>query len=273
MMRARRIALAPMALLACVACHHEEEVGTISGPPLLVDRDASAASSAPDASALDATDAAAPDASAPIPPLRADFADVEAKDGFHVEQTTECTQGIFVAVKGKIVVTGTNVNETLAAGDVLTVQGKGAFDVRGPGTVVRANVVASSCEPVTKSKLVRAASVKPLAWAGGKMHATLLVEKDDAKFAYVGMLNGSASVAEHVHEQSWEILCAIDAAGELTLAGVPSRLGPRTCVTVPPNTKHAWTPDAGRTLSAVQFYVPAGPEQRFRGLAAAERDR
>lgn len=246
----RRFALA---LVAVAACKHSEEVGTISGPPLLVDR----------------SDAAAP--AAPAPPIEAHFATVGANAVEHWAEIVDCVQSIVVGVSGSVEVTSPDSNATLGKGDAITLSGKGNFDVRGAGAFVRARVTSSTCDPIAKSKLFRAAAVKPLTWAGGKMHATLLVEKDDAKFVYAGLLDGTAGVAEHVHERSWEALCAIEAAGAFTLAGIEQRLGPKTCVFVPPNTKHSWTPDAGSTLSAVQFYVPAGPEQRFRGLAGAEQ--
>ena len=41
---------------------------------------------------------------------------------------------------------------------------------------------------------------------------------------------------------------------------------------VPPATKHAWKPDEGSTLVAIQLYTPPGPEQRFKALAAAAAD-
>jgi mannose-6-phosphate isomerase-like protein (cupin superfamily) len=72
-----------------------------------------------------------------------------------------------------------------------------------------------------------------------------------------------------MHPDSWEILCAVDAAGTFTLDGKDQRLGPRQVVTVPPATKHAWTPDEGSNLVAIQLYAPPGPEQRFKALADA----
>ena len=85
--------------------------------------------------------------------------------------------------------------------------------------------------------------------------------------AYMGRLEGIAPVAEHVHPDSWEILCAVDAAGTFTLDGKDQRLGPKQIVVVPPNTKHAWKPDDGKKLVAIQLYGPPGPEQRFKKLA------
>ncbi len=274
-------AVALGALPALAGCPKNEEVGTQAGPPLTIDRDASAsapsASTAP-VSPITSASAAPVDAGAQppgpgLPPLTAELVDVDAK-GFHWEHVA-CEQRIVVVVDGTVKVLG----ETLGKGDALTVRGKGAYDVTGTKAVLVRAIArgAGGCEPESYStlakKVFRAKNVKPLVWAGGAMQATLLVEKDDAPLAYVGLLEGTAPVAEHVHDGSWEVLCAIDAAGDFTLAGQKARLGPRQCVSVPPATKHAWSPDAGSKLRAVQFYVPAGPEQRFRGLAAAEHDR
>ena len=104
------------------------------------------------------------------------------------------------------------------------------------------------------------------------MSARLDVGPKASPDLYLGRLEGTAAVAEHVHEKSWEVLAAIDAAGTFTLDGKEQRLGPRQVVFVPPNTKHAWKPDQGSKLVALQMYSPPGPEQRFIALAAAEKD-
>jgi len=117
--------------------------------------------------------------------------------------------------------------------------------------------------------LVRATAARDLTWAGGTMHAHLDLESDVSPELYVGRLEGTAPVAEHVHESSWEILCAVEAAGMLTLDGKPSRVGSRSIVADPPNTRHSWKPDDGSKLVAIQLYTPPGPEQRFKKLAAA----
>ena len=206
-------------LLVLAACKHEEQVGTISGPPLLIDR--TAASAPPPIEDASAADAASP------PPLVARFSMVDARAADVGAEIDDCVQTIFVGVSGSVVVGGT-MKGTLGPGDAITLSGKSSYEVHGNGTLVLASVTAASCEPVAKSKLYRAAAVKPLTWAGGKMHATLLVEKDDAKFAYVGLLEGTAAVAKHGHERSCEVLFAIEAAGDFTLAGHRSRVAPKT---------------------------------------------
>ncbi|MFO0664711.1 MAG: hypothetical protein U0174_12215 [Polyangiaceae bacterium] len=102
------------------------------------------------------------------------------------------------------------------------------------------------------------------AWAKGKMRATTYVANASL---YAGRLEGSLPVAEHLHESSWELLCAVRAKGTFTLEGVSQRLEDGACVNVPPGHKHAWQPDAGSELDAIQVYTPPGPEARFRKLA------
>src|SRR5262249_14900617 len=119
---------------------------------------------------------------------------------------------------------------------------------------------------ITKS-VVRGSKTTDLVFAGGKMHARLDVESSLSPLAYFGRLDGTAPVAEHVHDGAWEILCPFEGAGIFTLAGAEARLGLRQIVMVPPGTKHAWKPDDGVKLVAFQMYTPPGPEQRFKKLA------
>jgi hypothetical protein len=117
--------------------------------------------------------------------------------------------------------------------------------------------------------VVKADASRDVSFMHGTMHARFdLDDRNVAPSFYFGHLSGTAAVPEHAHAGTWELLCAVEAAGTFTLAGTPSHLGARTCVTVPPDTKHSWQPDAGSTLSALQMYWPPGPEQRFKKLAA-----
>lgn len=106
-----------------------------------------------------------------------------------------------------------------------------------------------------------------LVWAKGKMAATQYFSDPSV---YIGALEGSLSVAEHVHETSWELICAARAAGTFTLDGVAGRLTNGGCVSIPAGHKHSWTPDPGTSLWALQVYTPGGPEARFRTLAAQD---
>ena len=258
-----------------LSCKKEEEVGTVVGPGLTVEipdggsrtRTGTSTVTSTVASTSTGTDAGQ---EAPFGPVSAEFVELGAS-GFHTEHVA-CEQRIVALTKGKASVLG----ETLAPGDVLVTQGTGGYDVKGDGLLVFAIARPFVCEPnqfTTINKHVfRAKAAPEVRWAGGKMLAHLDVEKDNAPFAYVGRLEGTAAVAEHAHDASWEVLCAVEASGTFTLDGKAQHLAGKTCVSVPPKAKHSWAPDAGSKLLAVQFYSPGGPEQRFRTLAAQEAD-
>jgi mannose-6-phosphate isomerase-like protein (cupin superfamily) len=89
---------------------------------------------------------------------------------------------------------------------------------------------------------------------------------------YLGRLEGTAPVAEHSHSGSWEVLAVVEANGMLALDGTEGHVGPRQIVMIPAGAKHAWNPEAGSKLVALQMYAPPGPEQRFVALAAAYKD-
>lgn len=186
-----------------------------------------------------------------------------------------CERVLIAVAKGSFTV----ANEKLDAGDVVVLMNPEPLEVKGgPGTglVLEARIRIPTCvakaRPAPEKTLVRANAAQKLEWAGGKMSARLDVGAKVSPDLYLGRLEGTGAVAEHVHDKSWEILAAIEAAGTFTLDGKEQRLGPRQIVFVPPNTKHAWKPDPGSKLVGIQMYSPPGPEQRFISLAAAEKD-
>lgn len=181
---------------------------------------------------------------------------------------------VFVAVaRGTIELAGS----ALAEGDVavLTHPGPAPVTLAGEGLVAVATVDLPECavlsRPAGTTHVVRGAAATPLTWPGGAkgaMTARLDVGVEVSPEAYLGRLEGTAGVPEHVHAGSWEVLFALEGAGTLRLDGAPVRVGPGDVVLVPAGKRHAWTPDPGTRLRAVQMYVPPGPEQRFKALAA-----
>ena len=250
--------------LAFVAACGGEKTATVQGPPLTI-APADAGAPPDQGSAV-----AAPSDSGP--PITATFIDLSASGA--PLKTRPCDRIVVSVASGK----GSALGEELAPGDFLVAFGDGSFDVRGQGVALVAALRPAPPNTCTRGpkdppvpldhRVVRAATAPELTWGGGKMHAHLDVEADPSG-VYFGRLEAAAPVAEHAHEGSWEVLGAVDGAGTFTIDGKPLRVAPRTVVAVPPKTKHAWTPDPGSSLVAVQFYSPAGPEQRFRALAAA----
>jgi len=212
--------------------------------------------------------AAAPSLNAPLePPLKAKFFDAPAK-----LEAGLCHRVLVAVVKGKVVA----MNETLAVGDVLVVTHGVDFEATGAGTVVWAEIPIPDCavlsRPAVAKAVVRGTAASKLEWAKGTMTVRLDVPAEKSPELYLGRLEGTAPVAEHVHTKEWEILAAVEASGTFVLDGTEGRLGPRQIVMVPPGAKHAWKPEPNAKLVAVQMYTPPGPEQRFVALAAAEKD-
>jgi len=163
---------------------------------------------------------------------------------------------------------GTPIARAWLDGSGTAVVAKGRCEVKDAAGVTRC-CPASGPSGIDQARAV-AKDVPELTFAGGAMHARLMLDdRSVSPEVYMGSLAGTAPVAEHQHDASWEILCAVEAAGTFVLGGKERRLGAHECVSVPPATKHSWRPEPGTTLVAVQMYVPAGPEQRFKGIAAA----
>ncbi len=239
------------ALVLGLGCE-KERVGSVAGPPLVA---------------------------APAPPERPatlELVEVRGKNVASAPRSESitlrpCEEVLVTAVAAKVSVFG----EELDAGDTLVAVGTGSLEITThlpSARVAVARVVPTtacgSAGPLAKH-VVRASAAPELTWAGGKMHAHLDVEKAISPVAYMGRLSGTVPVAEHTHPDSWELICAIEGAGTFRVGGNESRMGAGQCVAVPPGVKHQWTPDEGTRLEAVQMYVPPGPEQRFRALAAA----
>jgi mannose-6-phosphate isomerase-like protein (cupin superfamily) len=268
------------ALLALGAMASCRETARLDVPPVTTARpDGGDVPGARVAAVGDAGTGTGPAADAPV---NARFVDTPAR-----LDAAACQRVLVAVAKGKV----TALGETLSAGDVLVVAHGEPFEAKGAGSVVWAQVaLAGECKPATHPPLaktvIRATSAPELRWAGGAMTAHLDVAPNPPKAdgaatrppsspspeLYLGRLEGSAPVGEHSHAASWEILAAAEASGAFVLEGVEGRLGPRQIVVVPPGARHAWRPDPGSKLVAIQMYSPPGPEQRFVGLAAAERD-
>lgn len=154
----------------------------------------------------------------------------------------------------------------LTSGDVVMLSNGAKRDIDGPGVAVVARIRVENCD-APESTVAHGRGVPPVTFAGGEMTAHLDVLTPDV---YIGRLEGTAAMAEHQHETSWEILAAVEASGTFVRDGKSAELRSRQIVFVPPGTRHAWRPAAGSKLVAVQLYYPPGPEQRFLKLAAAE---
>jgi mannose-6-phosphate isomerase-like protein (cupin superfamily) len=181
-----------------------------------------------------------------------------------------CERALIAVTGGKV----TAMGEVLEAGDTMVVVHREPMELQGTGLAVvvtfRVPVCNVKARPAPEKTVLRAGAAPPLHWANGTMEAHLDVGATVSPEVYLGRLSGTAPVSTHTHDASWEILAAVEASGTFTLDGKEQRLGPRQVVLVPPRTTHAWKPDPGSRLVAVQMYSPPGPEQRFVALAQKE---
>ena len=72
-----------------------------------------------------------------------------------------------------------------------------------------------------------------------------------------------ASVAEHVHEKSAEIVYVIQGNGQFTVAGEAYEVKNGSAIYIPENTPHSFLNNGKEIIEVVQMYSPAGPEDRF----------
>lgn len=225
------------------------------------------------AAAADAPQPATPEAGAPTAPASISFV-----EGSKKIEAPVCSRLYVVAAKGEVTVeslTTPKAKDVLSLGDVLVVLHPEPVEVKVPGLaveVVRDFPCATRDRPAPEKTIVRSKDIPELSWGRGSMRAKLLVGTKISPELYIGWLEGTAAVPEHDHPTSIETVVALEAAGTFMLDGKESRLGPRQIVSVPKGTKHAWKPDPGSKLVAIQLYEPPGPEQRFLTLAAAEKD-
>jgi hypothetical protein len=236
--------------IAVAACR-SEHTGTIAGPPLTV---------APPTPTPTPTPTSIPPPSGAFQKLSSAGVDLPF---------AACHEVLVTPANGRATVVG----EDLAPGDVLVVRGVPEHNQKLSGEGLALVVTAQDPGCNTGTRVVRGAQAPELTFARGAMHAHLDIDDRDVASFYLGRLSGTAGVPEHSHDQSWEVLCAVEASGTFTLRGEASRLGPLTCVSVEPGAKHSWKPDPGSSLVGVQMYFPPGPEQRFKKLAADERAR
>jgi mannose-6-phosphate isomerase-like protein (cupin superfamily) len=110
-----------------------------------------------------------------------------------------------------------------------------------------------------------------LAWGGGAYHARLGFEDGTASLGSL-MASKSAAVPQNVHDHEWEILAILSGDGTLvrTVGGKEddTPIAPGTFASIAPGVPHAYRPSGKSPLVAVQLFLPPGPEQRFKKMAA-----
>ena len=106
---------------------------------------------------------------------------------------------------------------------------------------------------------------------GGLGEVSLVLDKGamgtDAFSQQRMTLQPGAAVPPHQHPGSAEIIYVVSGKTEVILDGTAKTLGPGEAIVLPAGAQHAAKAVGQDALQLVQFYVPGGPEQRFRGGA------
>ncbi|HVE86276.1 MAG TPA: cupin domain-containing protein [Myxococcales bacterium] len=108
---------------------------------------------------------------------------------------------------------------------------------------------------------------------GGQGEVALVLDKGvvgtDAFSQSRLTLQPGAAVPPHQHKGSVEIIYVVSGKTEVTLEGKAKTLGQGEAIALPAGEQHAAKVVGTEALHLVQFYVPGGPEQRFRGGGGA----
>jgi quercetin dioxygenase-like cupin family protein len=135
----------------------------------------------------------------------------------------------------------------------------------GLSLLLASSIWAKSPAPAPVVVVVRKSEAPAYEIAKGKGTARLYLNAGTASKAValtVLTLEPGAQVPEHVHETSEEILYIERGTVMMTVDGVEVSAGPGDVVRIPANVKHSAKVDK-EAMSAVQLYLPPGPEQRF----------
>jgi quercetin dioxygenase-like cupin family protein len=171
----------------------------------------------------------------------------------------------------------------VAPGDMVFVPKGGTFEVAAKAGELHAVVV---LVPGGKEGIARAGALPNRDAAGQKATGAIVLHARDAKafcfdhshasdcagvqiFAEPSTIHASSLAASHlhagdvpphVHANETEVLYVESGGGVLNVGGTNVAITESSVVQVPPGVQHAFT----GTLTALQIYTPAGPEQRFK---------
>ncbi len=88
---------------------------------------------------------------------------------------------------------------------------------------------------------------------------------DDAASLIALTIDAAAEVPVHVHDAASEYLFLLEGNGVMMIDGQETPVAAGDAIQIPSGIEHGFRAAAGATVKAVQFYAPAGPEQRFKG--------
>jgi quercetin dioxygenase-like cupin family protein len=115
------------------------------------------------------------------------------------------------------------------------------------------------------------ADVHPISILGGKGSARILLEPQDTGSPSLALdvieWAPGTEVPRHQHPGSAEVLYVVSGGGTLTVGSESYPFAAEDAIHIPADQPHAAKFAPGDKTIAIQFYAPAGPEQRFHGTA------
>ncbi|HEY8208899.1 MAG TPA: cupin domain-containing protein [Myxococcaceae bacterium] len=178
---------------------------------------------------------------------------------------------VVVLVEGAALVPLQPGNAPLHAGDSIFAPAPGKWWLT-PQPRVRAVILALPTPPdVTATAMRSEKDLVHYRMLSGQGEVVLVLDKGvlgtDA-FSHSRMtLQPGAAVPNHQHPGSAELIYVASGQAEIMVDGTAKTLGPGEAIAIPAGTQHAARVVGKDALHIVQFYVPGGPEQRFRGAA------
>lgn len=124
--------------------------------------------------------------------------------------------------------------------------------------------------PPANGKLVarKADEVDELKIFGGKGTARIVLDEAVTGSNAISMdvveFAPGAELPRHEHAGNTEILYVLSGGGNLIVGSEKHPFGPEHVLHLPPSQPHGAKLSGGEKTIAIQFYAPAGPEQRFR---------
>jgi len=105
--------------------------------------------------------------------------------------------------------------------------------------------------------------------AGGKASVAFLFDPrttgDGGAYLGAMTIQSGTRVPEHTHDRSTELLYVLEGTGSMTVGDQSYDVGPAMAIQVPAFRRHSFT--ASSDVRILQYYAPAGPENRFRPKA------
>ena len=112
-------------------------------------------------------------------------------------------------------------------------------------------------------------AVAPIKILSGMAEVRILFDEAQSadKAAYLGVLSAEpgATVPLHRHSESSEYLFVIEGQAEMKIGNRVIPVHPGDGIQIPPGVEHGVSFSGASRFKAIQFYSPAGPEQRFKG--------